>query len=235
MKTKTIVTIVLFTMVYVLLVNFMFLGGMYQDEVVKVGWYSEFGGNSMTTVYSVYVLLNFPYIVCFYFFGTLFLAKVKAHVNKWLGETAFALWCISMIPILLNTVSNLYIVSCFNGDEMYRPLEAYWETEGKFDYPFMWFLISSRIGDWDWMYYLNLYEHLVYLAVLLAYTAVFALLIKKDKALGVTGVAAMAISFLIALLALPYAYLTNLCWIALCTVTLWRLHQSSPDKPFILQ
>ena len=109
MKTKTIVTIVLFTMVYVLLVNFMFLGGMFQDEVVKVGWYSEFGGNSMTTVYSVYVLLNFPYIVCFYFFGTLFLAKVKAHVNKWLGETAFALWCISMIPILLNTVSNLYI------------------------------------------------------------------------------------------------------------------------------
>lgn len=89
MKTKTIVTAMLLATAYVLLVNLMFLSGFGKDEMVKVGWYSEFGGNSTTTLYPLYVWLNFPYTVCFYFFTTLFFAKVKVHVNKWLGETAF--------------------------------------------------------------------------------------------------------------------------------------------------
>lgn len=96
---------------YVLLVNLMFLSGFGKDEMVKVGWYSEFGGNSTTTLYPLYVWLNFPYTVCFYFFTTLFFAKVKVHVNKWLGETAFVLWCVSLVPILVNTVYDLYMVS----------------------------------------------------------------------------------------------------------------------------
>ena len=87
MKTKTIVTAMLLATAYVLLVNLMFLSGFGKDEMVKVGWYSEFGGNSTTTLYPLYVWLNFPYTVCFYFFTTLFFAKVKVHVNKWLGET----------------------------------------------------------------------------------------------------------------------------------------------------
>ena len=40
---------------YVLLVNLMFLSGFGKDEMVKVGWYSEFGGNSTTTLYPLYV------------------------------------------------------------------------------------------------------------------------------------------------------------------------------------
>lgn len=111
MKTKTIVTAMLLATAYVLLVNLMFLSGFGKDEMVKVGWYSEFGGNSTTTLYPLYVWLNFPYTVCFYFFTTLFFAKVKVHVNKWLGETAFVLWCVSLVPILVNTVYDLYMVS----------------------------------------------------------------------------------------------------------------------------
>ena len=71
MKTKTIVTAMLLATAYVLLVNLMFLSGFGKDEMVKVGWYSEFGGNSTTTLYPLYVWLNFPYTVCFYFFTTL--------------------------------------------------------------------------------------------------------------------------------------------------------------------
>lgn len=111
MKTKIIITAMLLTTAYVLLVNLMFLSGFGKDEMVKVGWYSEFGGNSTTTLYPLYVWLNFPYTVCFYFFTTLFFAKVKVHVNKWLGETAFVLWCVSLVPILVNTVYDLYMVS----------------------------------------------------------------------------------------------------------------------------
>lgn len=51
MKTKTIVTAMLLATAYVLLVNLMFLSGFGKDEMVKVGWYSEFGGNSTTTLY----------------------------------------------------------------------------------------------------------------------------------------------------------------------------------------
>ena len=69
MKTKTIVTAMLLATAYVLLVNLMFLSGFGKDEMVKVGWYSEFGGNSTTTLYPLYVWLNFPYTVCFYFFA----------------------------------------------------------------------------------------------------------------------------------------------------------------------
>lgn len=59
MKTKIIITAMLLTTAYVLLVNLMFLSGFGKDEMVKVGWYSEFGGNSTTTLYPLYVWLNF--------------------------------------------------------------------------------------------------------------------------------------------------------------------------------
>lgn len=45
MKTKVIVTAVLLFTVYVVLVNLMYLSDFAQDKVVKVGWYSEFGGS----------------------------------------------------------------------------------------------------------------------------------------------------------------------------------------------
>ena len=51
MKTKTIVTAMLLATAYVLLVNLMFLSGFGKDEMVKVGWYSEFGGNSTTILF----------------------------------------------------------------------------------------------------------------------------------------------------------------------------------------
>ena len=139
--------------------------------------------------------------------------KVKVHVNKWLGETAFVLWCVSLVPILVNTVYDLYMVSSFDGDEMYRSLENYWETEGKSDYPFMWLLLSSRVGNnRNWMNDLNYYGNWALWAAFLAFAIVFSLL------------------FL-----LPCGYIAiDLCWIALCAAVLWRLRQSSFDKPFVL-
>ena len=113
MKTKIIITAMLLTTAYVLLVNLMFLSGFGKDEMVKVGWYSEFGGNSTTTLYPLYVWLNFPYTVCFYFFTTLFFAKVKVHVNKWLGETAFVLWkCTVLWRIIGKRKASLIILLC---------------------------------------------------------------------------------------------------------------------------
>lgn len=235
MKTKIIITAMLLTTAYVLLVNLMFLSGFGKDEMVKVGWYSEFGGNSTTTLYPLYVWLNFPYTVCFYFFTTLFFAKVKVHVNKWLGETAFVLWCVSLVPILVNTVYDLYMVSSFDGDEMYRSLENYWETEGKSDYPFMWLLLSSRVGNnWNWMNDLNYYGNWALWAAFLAFAIVFALLFKKDKVLGIAGATVMVVSILLNMFPLPCGYIAiDLCWIALCAAVLWRLRQSSFDKPLV--
>lgn len=65
MKTKTIVTAMLLATAYVLLVNLMFLSGFGKDEMVKVGWYSEFGGNSTTTLYPLYVWLNLHSLLLF--------------------------------------------------------------------------------------------------------------------------------------------------------------------------
>ena len=224
MKTKTIVTAMLLATAYVLLVNLMFLSGFGKDEMVKVGWYSEFGGNSTTTLYPLYVWLNFPYTVCFYFFTTLFFAKVKVHVNKWLGETAFVLWCVSLVPILVNTVYDLYMVSSFDGDEMYRSLENYWETEGKSDYPFMWLLLSSRVGNnRNWMNDLNYYGNWALWAAFLAFAIVFALLFKKDKVLGIAGATVMVVSILLNMFLLPCGYIAMRRFLLILAVVLFAM------------
>lgn len=235
MKTKVIVTAVLLSTVYVVFVNLMSLFGFAQDEVVKVGWYSEFGGSCVIGFYPVYVWLKLPYVVGFYFFATLFFAKVKAHVNKWLGGTALLLWCLSLIPVLVETLYDLYMVFYFNGDEMCRSLENYWETEGSSDYPFMWLRLqpSFHVAE-HWYGVLIRCGNLMSLAAFLLFSVVFVLMCKKDKVLGATGAVAMIV-LMVGSFPIAYgSYVINLCWIVLCTVILWRLHQSSFDKSFIL-
>jgi len=69
----------------------------------------------------------------------------------------------------------------------------------------------------------------------LAFAIVFALLFKKDKVLGIAGATVMVVSILLNMFLLPCGYIAiDLCWIALCAAVLWRLRQSSFDKPFVL-
>lgn len=89
MKTKTIVTAMLLATAYVLLVNLMFLSGFGKDEMVKVGWYSEFGGNSTTTLCPLYVWLNFPYTVCFLFLHDAFLRQSESTRKQVAGRNGF--------------------------------------------------------------------------------------------------------------------------------------------------
>lgn len=230
MKIKTITIAVLLTSTCLLLANLLFSFDLYKDEIVKVGWYNSFGENKMISVFPVHLLLSSPFTVCFYFFLTFFLVKVITHVNKHVGWIALTLWGISFVSILLEIFFNLYIVSAFDGDEMYRSFEVFWRTIGRSDYPLMWFLLSSDVLNG--LYYLY---HYSYLMACFAFAVVFALLVRKDKVFGVTGMVVMAVSFLMKLFSLPYGYVNNLCWIVLCAVVLWRLHKSSPDKPFMLQ
>lgn len=164
-----------------------------------------------------------------------FLCKDKTHVNKWLGGTAFALWCINLLRVVLDIVPSLYIAANFSGDEMYRPLEDYWETVGMSDYPLLWFLLSEGSMGGT-LYFLQYYGYWICPLSYLGFAVAFALLVKKDKVLGITGATVMAISFLSYLLyQLPYVYIAyNLGWIALCAVVLGCLRRSSPDKPFVL-
>ena len=235
MKTKTIVTAMLLGIAGMLLVNLMSISGMYQDETVVVGWYDRFRGNRTTTLNAVYVWLNLPFSVCFYLFATLFFAKIKTHVNKWLGGAAFALWCINLLCVVLDIVPSLYIAANFSGDEMYRPLEDYWETVGMSDYPLLWFLLSEGSMGGT-LYFLQYYGYWICPLSYLGFAVTFALLVKKNKVLGTTGATVMAISFLSYLLyQLPYVYIAyNFGWIALCAVVLRCLRRSSPHKPFVL-
>lgn len=228
MKTRTIVLVALIATLYVSFTNWMSLSGIGMGEITKIGWYNEYGEQRQISLYTTYVWLNLPYIVGFYPFATLFLSKVKAQVNKWLGRTAFALWCIYVAAVLLIAIFNVYMVSCFSGDEMYRSLEDYWRAEGCSEYPVVWLMLSS---DMMVLYHVRLFS---YLLSLLAFVSVFALLIKKDAALGITGTVVMSVLFVVDLFSLPYTYIISLCWIVLFAVVLWRLHQSSPHKPFVL-
>mgnify|MGYP000044963293 FL=1 len=81
---------------------------------------------------------------------------------------------------------------------------------------------------------LNYYGNWALWAAFLAFAIVFALLFKKDKVLGIAGATVMVISILLNMFPLPCGYIAiDLCWIALCAAVLWRLRQSSFDKPFV--
>lgn len=230
MKTKTITITVLLTATCLLLVNLLFSFDLFKDEIVKVGWYNSYGENKNISIYSAYTLFLIPFTVCFYCFSTFFLFEVKTYVNKYLGGIAFTLWCICAVEKILMILFYLYVLLNFNGDEMYKSYELFWATTGKSDYPLMWLLLTSDILSG--LYFMDFYCHL---AAYFFFAIIFALLIRKERAFGITGIVVMAIPFLLLLLSLPYAYLTNLCWIVLCTVVLWRLGKSSSDKHFILQ
>lgn len=228
MKIRTIVIVALLAIICIMLINTMPLLGIGMDETTTVGWYSEFGGRCVITLYPFYEWLSFPFTICFYLFVTLFLYKVKVQVNKWLGGTFFILWCVNVVAVLLNTILNLYLVFCFNGDEMCRSLEEYWKIGGAHQHPVLWFLRLSDTAISVW--------HFCYLLSFLVLVPIFVLLIKKDKAMGIIGIITMSISFLMSLFSLPYTYFVhNLCWIVLFVVVLWKLHQSSPHKSFVLQ
>lgn len=227
MKTKTVVTLALIATVYALFINWMSLSGINAGEMTSVGWYNEYGEHRKISIYPTYVWLFLPFTICFYLFGTLFLSKVIALVNKWLGRTAFVLWCINVVVILLNEIFNIYVVSRFSGDEMYCSLEEYWRTGGSSEYPLVWFMLSSDMAFYR-------VRHFGYLLSLLAFVLVFAWLIKKAKVWGITGTMAMLVLLVIFFFPLPYAScINNLCWVVLFAVTLWKLYQS-PRKPFLL-
>lgn len=228
MKTRTIVIVALIATLYVLFTNWMSSSGIGTGEITKIGWYNEYGEHRQISLYTAYVWLNLPYVIGFYLFVTLFLSKVKAQVNKWLGGTAFALWCVNVAVTLFIDIFDIYIVFCFSGDEMYRPLEDYWQAEGCSEHPVVWLMLSSSTVLYQVRYF-------SYLLSLLAFVPVFALLIKKDVALGITGIVVMSVLFVIDMFSLPYTFIVNLCWIVLFAVVLWKLYQSAPTKPFVLQ
>ncbi len=55
----------------------------------------------------------------------MFIIGLKANTVKWVWTTAIVLLCIGILPFWLEAQTGMYVVTCFRGDEMIRPLEDY--------------------------------------------------------------------------------------------------------------
>lgn len=220
MKTKEIVTVLLLAMVYALIIQVFSFTDMFNDRLIKVGWYNEYGESHLRTLNHVLYWLFFPSNICYYVFTVLLLIKLKAHINKWLGGAAVVLYCICLIPAIYDFIFSLYMSVCFNGDDMYRPM-SYWIESGMSDWPFVYFDIS--ISQYNF-YALRICT----LTASIAYISVFAMLIKKDKIIGIVGTVTMLIVLLFDFFNISCGvYGVKLCWIILCATILWRLHELS--------
>jgi hypothetical protein len=121
-----------------------------------------------------------------------------------------------VLPFWLEAQTGMYVVTCFRGDEMIRPLEDYWLTTGMNEHPFMGFLVTAGES-------VDLFYRLGCL-VPVAFAMVFASLLSVDKIAGITGVVTMAASLLIEIAGFQYGIIAyNLCWIVLAAVMLWRM------------
>lgn len=225
MKIKEIVTVLLLAMVYALIIQVFFFTDMFNDRLIKVGWYN---GSSMyaTSVNPVFSWLFFPSNICYYIFTVLLLIKLKAHINKWLGGAAVVLYCICLIPAIYDFIWGMYVSVSFSGDEMYRPI-SYWIEKGSYDYPFVWSKIPLSVFDEEWQCRLYVWR-ICYLITQITYISVFAMLIKKDKIIGIVGSVAMIIILLFDFFYISYGmFVVKLCWIIMCATILWRLHELS--------
>lgn len=88
MKLKTIATVALIGTIYLTVVSIMIDTGIFKDiqNIVKIGWFSEFGESHTVSIDSTKFILNIPYYVCFYIFYTAFVWKLRSFANKWVGN-----------------------------------------------------------------------------------------------------------------------------------------------------
>lgn len=220
MKLKTVTTIALIGSIYWLIMDLMIKAGMYQgaENIVKVGWYNEYGQSQGFSVNSTSVILSIPYYICFFLFVTAFLRKIKSYAGKWTGGIAFALWCIYLAFLTIKLFPFFYLTFHFNGD-MYQPL-SYWEEYRKNDY-----FLLSLLSTWSWI--LVIINMILGLIAHFAFILVFVSFLKKDKVIGILGIVTMATSILYYL---PIPYLSSIyiwSWIMLFAATLWRIHHKS--------
>jgi len=76
MKIKEIVTVLLLAMVYALIIQGIFLTDTFNDRLIKVGWYNEYGESCATSVNPVLAWLFFPYKICYFVFTVLLLTYI---------------------------------------------------------------------------------------------------------------------------------------------------------------
>lgn len=214
--TKAAAAIILVIMAYILLINILGYCGLFGTDVVAVGWESMYGNSHILSYYPLRVYLALPYMTMFPLLLIMFIIGLKANTVKWVWTTAIVLLCIGILPFWLEAQTGMYVVTCFRGDEMIRPLEDYWLTTGMNEHPFMGFLVTAGES-------VDLFYRLGCL-VPVAFAMVFASLLSVDKIAGITGVVTMAASLLIEIAGFQYGIIAyNLCWIVLAAVMLWRM------------
>lgn len=214
MRLKTIITVALIGTIYFIIVSIMAYAGMFANiaNIVEACGYASNSSNAIT-IDSTQFILRIPYFVCFLIFYSAFVWKIKSLARKWVGNIAFAVWCLALIFIFKDILASAYLSFHFSGETV-MPI-SYWQEHERMGY-FLFFSFNIRALRMT-------VELLSYFAL----TGIFISLWKRDKTMSVVGIIAMMacmLSFLPYSQSLPCFYLIyQLGWALLFGVALWRI------------
>ncbi|MCF2738516.1 hypothetical protein [Bacteroides caecigallinarum] len=211
MKLKTITTISLIAIIYLIFISLMIEFGAIDgiNNVVEVSM-----DYKSISVKPIRYFLFLPYSICYMIFFTAFIWKIKRLAPKLVGIIAFVTWCFMIVFDLIDMFGNTYIVSNFSGATIMS------ESQLDTNYPIGKYILLL-FSSFSWYTVHNIFFLFSYIPLII----MFACMIRKDKAIGIAGVIAMLLTQ-ISVMQIPYFYiLSNFGWMFLFAITLWRIQK----------
>lgn len=185
------------------------------SNMIKIGWVNEYNERSTISFSTTEFLLFIPYDICYTIFFTLFIWKLRIFdERKIFANIAFFIWCLALVFSLVNTLRDFYIFLNFNKDTIMSPDS--WEATN----PTAYFLLFS-LGGATWAIINNSLNFISNLALLV----LFISLLKKHRAIGVTGSLTLLICMIVYVRPIPFV-IVGLGWIALFVVVLWKIKEN---------
>lgn len=185
------------------------------SNVIKIGWENEYNEHAIISLDKTRFLLTIPYNVCYYFFFTLFIWKLRVFdERKPVANTAFFAWCLALIFPLINTLLMLYMSFSFSEDLIMSP--SSWEETNPTAY---FLLFSLQKGGW------NILSSIVGIVAHLTLLVLFISLMKKHRIIGVIGALVILMCTVGYIKPVPVV-IYSLGWIALFAVVLWKIKEN---------
>lgn len=224
MTLKNIIIIVLCSSIALFIFLSLSYTGIFQNaSFVRFGYEEEYIGSKTISLCPLSSTLLMLLNGLFYISFALFLQKIKSGIaNKMLCNIALVVWCYAAFVTIFYNALYAYIGWIYNGQEIISDTASYWQEEGIARYPLLYMVLFNDIFDSGWSVG-GLFRFIPWMLSYVLLIPVFVSVKKVNKALSITGVITMVVSFIFCLYIYfpPMVHLIyNVCWVATFAVAL---------------
>lgn len=224
MTLKNIIIIALCSSIALFIFLSLSYTGIFQNaSFVRFGYEEEYIGSKTISLCPLSSTLLMLLNGLFYISFALFLQKIKSGIaNKMLCNIALFVWCYAAFVTLFYNALYAYIGWIYNGQEIISDTAGYWQEEGIARYPLLYMVLFNDIFDNGWSVG-GLFRFIPWMLSYVLLIPVFVSVKKVNKALSITGVITMVVSFIFCLYIYfpPMVHLIyNACWVATFAVAL---------------